>query len=300
MPSGRECLQPYTLSNLLFVTVIHVQRGEQQLLLLAHRIQPVHSGRRLLRHSHDPRRHFVPFLWVLLQFLSDDPQNLFELRVLFRRRIRFSSVRFEFFLPFHSFVNQQRGVSAIVHNQIRTVLARPRQRSQSAVPILLQRLPFPCKHRRRFGGRNRRRGMVLSRENVARTPPDLCTQCLQRLDQHRRLNRKVQRARDHRPFQRLLGAHLLSARHQTGHLDLGQFDLFTTEIRQFHVADLVHAHHFIERLLLLFLGHGDSVQKAPQRLLTESGETDTGRMCLNRCSRIDSLTRCGLLNVKKR
>jgi hypothetical protein len=57
----------------------------------------------------------------------------------------------------------------------------------------------------------------------------------QRLDQHRRLDRHVERAGDPGALQRLRGAELLAQRHQARHLGLGDLDLLAAEIGEAEV-----------------------------------------------------------------
>ena len=59
----------------------------------------------------------------------------------------------------------------------------------------------------------------------------------QRLDQHRGLDRHVQRAGDPRALQRLRRAELLAQRHQARHLGLGDLDFLAAEIGE---ADVLH------------------------------------------------------------
>ena len=63
----------------------------------------------------------------------------------------------------------------------------------------------------------------------------------QRLDQHRGLDRHVQRPGDARAFQRLLALVFLAHRHQAGHLGLGDRDFLAAEIGQRDVGDVVVA-----------------------------------------------------------
>src|SRR5690606_38020932 len=60
---------------------------------------------------------------------------------------------------------------------------------------------------------------------------------LQRLDQHRRLDRHVERAGDARALQRLRRAILLAHRHETGHLRLGDVDLLPAPRGEPYVLD---------------------------------------------------------------
>src|SRR5437868_2014290 len=72
---------------------------------------------------------------------------------------------------------------------------------------------------------DRRRRMVLGREYVAGGPADVGAQGLERLDQHRRLDRHVQRTGDARALERLLVAEFLAAGHQARHFGFGDLDL---------------------------------------------------------------------------
>ena len=79
---------------------------------------------------------------------------------------------------------------------------------------------------------DRRRGVILGREDVARDPAHVGAELGQRLDQDGGLDRHVQAAHDPRARQRLLGAVLLPQRHQPGHLLLGEADLLAAVTRR--------------------------------------------------------------------
>jgi hypothetical protein len=74
--------------------------------------------------------------------------------------------------------------------------------------------------------------MVLSREDVAARPPDLGSERHEGLDQHRRLDRHVQRPRDAGALERLPFGVLAARGHQTRHLVLGELDLLAAEAGQ--------------------------------------------------------------------
>ena len=79
--------------------------------------------------------------------------------------------------------------------------------------------------------------MVLGREDVARRPADLGAERDQRLDQHRGLDRHVQRADDARTAQRLRRAEFVAQRHQARHLGFGDADLGTAEAGERDIVD---------------------------------------------------------------
>ncbi len=72
--------------------------------------------------------------------------------------------------------------------------------------------------------------MVLRGEDVAGRPAKFGTQCLQRLDQDRRLDRHVQRAGNFRALERLRGAIFLAHGHQAGHFGFGDADFLASVI----------------------------------------------------------------------
>ena len=93
-------------------------------------------------------------------------------------------------------MDEQCRITAIIDDQIRTRAVRPGKGLFGAPPILLQRLAFPGKYRRRLRLGYRRGGMILSGEDIARSPAEIGTEVLERFDQHGRLNGHVETARD--------------------------------------------------------------------------------------------------------
>jgi hypothetical protein len=67
-------------------------------------------------------------------------------------------------------------------------------------------------------------GVVLGREDVARGPAHFGAERGQRFDQHRGLDRHVQRSGDARALQRLRLGEFLADRHQARHLGFGDAD----------------------------------------------------------------------------
>ena len=141
-------------------------------------------------------------------------------------------------LELDALVDEQRGVAAVVEDHVRALAVRPRQGLLGAPPVLLERLALPGEDRDAGLG-DRRRGVVLGGEDVARAPADLGAERDQRLDQHGGLDRHVQRAGDASALERLRGGELLAGRHQAGHLVLGELDLLAAEVGEREVGDLV-------------------------------------------------------------
>jgi len=89
------------------------------------------------------------------------------------------------------------------------------------------------------GGRNRSRGLVLGRKDVAAAPSDLGPQLHQRLNQDRCLHGHVQTSGDAGALQGLRRAVLLPQSHHARHLIFRQHDFQAAGRRQIDVLDLV-------------------------------------------------------------
>ncbi len=148
-------------------------------------------------------------------------------------------------LELHALVDEQRRVTAVVEQHVRAALG-PGERLLGAPPVLLERLALPGEDRDPLGlvrravrpDRDRRGGVILGREDVARAPAHLRAERDQRLDEHRRLDRHVQRAGDPSTTQRLLVGVLTTCRHQAGHLVLGEADLLPAPFGQGQIGHL--------------------------------------------------------------
>ena len=99
------------------------------------------------------------------------------------------------FFEFVALVNQQRHVAAVVDHQLRPLAALVAQRLVGAFPVVFEALALP-REDRNAARRDRRRRVILRREDVAAGPADFGAERDQRLDQHRGLNGHVQRAGD--------------------------------------------------------------------------------------------------------
>ncbi len=137
----------------------------------------------------------------------------------------------------HTLVDEQRGIAAVVNDQLRAKLTWVAEHVERAFPVLLQRLALPGEHRQAAGG-HRGGHVVLGREDVARGPADRGAQLAQGLGQHGGFLGDVQRAGQahalERLFLRVTGADL----HQARHFFLGHADAAAAQLGEGDIADL--------------------------------------------------------------
>ena len=81
--------------------------------------------------------------------------------------------------------------------------------------------------------------MILGRIDIARRPAHLRAKRFQCFNQHRGLNRHVQRASNTRAFQRLRLGKFIANHGETGHFGLGDFYFLVTPIGKVQVGDIV-------------------------------------------------------------
>ncbi len=232
MPSTSDSRQPYRLSNLDLVT--------ESLTLIAgilsspsgvHLVEPVDAGGRLLGDAADRGELLGVPAGLLGEALLD--RGVEHALLLARGACEDARV----LLGLRAEVQEQRRVAAVVEDHVGRAAVRPLEDLVRVVPVLLERLALVREHRDP-GRRDRGGGVVLGREDVARGPAHLGAERLERLDQHRRLDRHVERAGDARAAERLLRRVLLADRHQAGHLGLGDRDLPAAPIGELQVGDL--------------------------------------------------------------
>ncbi len=212
--------------------VVDVDRREQKLAVLLHGVEPVHAGGGLFRNAFDVLGDLgEPALRLFLQKLLDQREE----HLLFLR-LGLVEERGVAVLGAQAEMHEHRGVAAVVEDHVRGAAAVPLEQLGGVVPVVLQALALDREHRH-AGGRDRGGGVVLRRIDVARHPAHVGAERGQRLDQHRGLDRHVQRAGDARALERLLGAVLLAGGHQAGHFGLGERDFLAAEFGEPDVLD---------------------------------------------------------------
>ena len=193
----------------------------------------MNAGRGLFRDAAPLLRDLVPVLGIfrvhLLQQVLDH-----LLFVVGRGSVDPAVAVFQFI----AFVDQQGHIAAVVHYQLRTLALSVIEGLGGAPPVLFERLALPGKHRNACR-RDRGCGMVLGGKDVAAGPAHLAAQFHQGLDQHRGLNGHVQGAGDAHAGKRLVRGILAADGHKSGHLVLGNGNLFAAPVGQGEVSHLV-------------------------------------------------------------
>jgi hypothetical protein len=222
--------------------IVDVDRREQQPAVLLHLVEAVDAGGGLLGDAADRgalARVPAGALLVGLQDRGVEDLLLLVGRLRDQRRI---------LLRAHAQMDQQRGVAAVVQDHVRRAAIGPFEDAVGVVPVVHERLALD-REDRRAAGRDRRGGVVLGRVDVARRPAHVGAQRLQRLDQHRGLDRHVQRAGDARALEGLRRAVFGADRHQTGHLGLRHRDLLAAPFGEVDVGDAILGSDGHRRLL---------------------------------------------------
>ena len=196
--------------------VVDVDRREQQRARVHHLVEPMHARRRLLRDAADARGDLRPHARTRLQFLCAT-----DSRMTPHSSGSFASSNAGTLPAFsNSYALCTNSVASPPSSTISVGpdAVRPHERFGRAPPVLFERLALPGEHRdaarllaacRRVSGAaddDRGGRVVLRREDVAGHPAHVGAEIDQRLDQHRGLNRHVQRAHDARAGERLLAA----------------------------------------------------------------------------------------------
>ena len=213
--------------------VVHVDGRNEQLAGSLHLVEPVHARRGLLAHAAPLGYRAVPLVGILAEQLAQRAENHLLLVGrgcdIERRGIVLGLV---------TLVDEQRGIAAVVHNQLRPLAPGEREGHGRTPPVFGQRLALPGKYRNTRSG-NGRSGMVLRREDVARAPAHVGAQLDERLDQHGRLDRHVQRSHHPHALERFLRAVFAAHGHQARHFVFGDLDLLAPPLGQRHVGHLV-------------------------------------------------------------
>ena len=196
--------------------IVDVHGREWQHSLLCEVVEAVDTSGGLLCDTLDRLCNSVPTAGILLQAGAKhvlEGNKLIRIR-LFCRRHQAS------ILEFHALNDSHGGVAAVVQNHVGIFIA-PVEDAVEAPPVLFQCLALPSENRNTLRilrsavspNDDCRSGLILSGEDVARGPADLCAQRRQGLDEHCGLNRHVNGAGNTGTGQWLLLCVLFAQRH---------------------------------------------------------------------------------------
>ncbi len=110
--------------------IVHVDRGNEQLVFLVHLIKTMHAGRCFLRNAAPIFHDLVPAIWILALDLE---QQIFDDLLFFICRVCLGPIAAFFELV--TFVNEQRRVAAVIDHELGTLAVRMRNRLVSTPPI---------------------------------------------------------------------------------------------------------------------------------------------------------------------
>jgi hypothetical protein len=180
--------------------VVHVDRWEEQLTKLLHLIETMHAGRRLFAHAadvrHDAAEHAVR---VAVSRSGEERED--DLGIPRHRSA--SQPNLARLLELETLVDEEGEVTAVVKDHVRALTIWPVHRLVGAPPVLREGFALPREdwntlrilRRSTLPDRDRSSGVVLRREDVARSPTHFRAEFNERLNEDSRLNRHVQRAR---------------------------------------------------------------------------------------------------------
>jgi len=242
-PIGKRVLAPVEVVKLGFGDgIVHVDRREEETAVLLHGVETVDTRGGFFGDTLTARGNLVPLVSLsAFEETLDDGQDDLELGIVRRGRIGKSSVLQEEVFSFLSFVNEKGHVTSVIDNEIRTltfsVIFGPRESIQGALPVFLEGFSLPGEDRRTLITSNRRRSMILSREDIARAPTNVTAQVFERLNQDGRLDRHVQRTGNASTLQGSSRSLLFTACHETRHLNLGEFNVLATIIGKGNISN---------------------------------------------------------------
>jgi len=172
--------------------VVDVDSGEQQSASLCHLVQSVDTGGGFFRDTNAFGGEGSPFVRVDLEHVSDELEDDFEFRIVGRFRVGHGAIFLECSFGFHTFVDEEGSITAIIDNDVGTGAVGPVQGLVCAPPVLLKSLTLPGKDVGSPFGDDGGGSVVLGREDVARAPTNGGTQSLESFDKDGSLDGHVE------------------------------------------------------------------------------------------------------------
>lgn len=221
--------------------VVDVDGGEEEGPVLLHGVETVDTGGGLLGDTVAAAGDLVPLVGLAgLKKTLDDGEDNLELGVVGGLGIGEGSVLEEEVLGLLTLVDEEGHVTTVIDDDVGSValaiILLPGEGVEGALPVLLEGLTLPGED----GGRNIAGdgggGVVLGGEDVARAPADVATEGLEGLDEDGGLDGHVEGAGDTGTLEVVVVV-LLTAGHETRHLNLGDLNLLAAIIGKGDVSN---------------------------------------------------------------
>merc|ERR1719272_782967 len=199
-------------------------------------------GGGLLGNTVESSDHVTPLAAISgLKLLLDDSEDLLHLAVVGAHGVGEGLVLLELNLVLASFVHEESGITTVIDKDIGTVVSGPGEHLAGHVPVFLKGLVLPGEDVGSLGLGDGSGGVVLGGVDVARAPSELGTETVASLNEDGSLHGHVEGARDSSTGEDLVVLVLFTERHESGHLDLSNVELFASVFVEADVLDL----HFV-------------------------------------------------------
>jgi len=227
--------------------VVHIDSFKEELTFSRHLIESGNTGGGFFRDTNEVISHLGPLgSETSFESISNDSQDLLELKVGGAVWVWELSSLGKVSLGLDTLVNEESGITSIINQNIWTITVWPCEHFVGAIPVLLESLTLPGEHGGSLCFGDGSGGVVLSGEDVARSPSDLGSESVKSLDEDTGLDGHVKRSGDFGSLENLSWAVLSSDSHESWHLDLSKSKLFSSKFGLLWEFDFgVKLFHFV-------------------------------------------------------
>mmetsp|Transcript_1265 Transcript_1265/g.2855 ORF Transcript_1265/g.2855 Transcript_1265/m.2855 type:complete len:449 (-) Transcript_1265:279-1625(-) len=224
--------------------VIDIDSGKQERPVLLHGVQSVDTGSGFLGNSLASGSDLVPLVGLTgFEDALDDGEHNLEFGIVGSGGIGENVVFEEKILGLLSFVNEEGHVTTVINDKIRSVslaiIIGPGESIQGAFPVFVEGLSLPGENGGGFITSNGGGSVILGGENVARTPSDIGSELVYSLNKDGSLDGHVKRSRNTGSRKRLGRSVFSTARHESRHLNLSEFNVLATVVGKGNIGNFV-------------------------------------------------------------
>lgn len=223
--------------------VVDVDGWEEELAFLLELVEPVDTGGGFFTDALAAGDDVVPVLLVLGINVPQDAENFLE----FFAVGGFVSWDGAGLFELEALVDEEGGITTVVDDLVRALAVWPCEGAIGAVPVFLEGLTLPGEDGAAgwlldcalWADDDGSSSAVLGGEDVARRPTDIGTEDDEGLDENGGLNGHVERAGDAEASEWLRGGVPLTENHEAGHFLFGEHELFTAELAEGEILNVV-------------------------------------------------------------